>query len=250
MVGLSIPRSFAMARVSLALGRNQTALARHGTFDQLITDPPYGQRTHKGQQHRRATKISVAALSETGISYPFFTPADVKRFVDLWAPRTKKWFCAFTSHDLVPAYEKALQAQGRYVFAPIACVQPNSNVRLAGDGPANWTTWLMVSRPIGMRPLWGALPGRYESAPERRRDGLRVAGSKPLALMLDIVRDYSRSGDRIVDPYAGVGTTLIAAALLSRHGYGAESDRATYELAKKRIARELSFPRAESGALS
>jgi hypothetical protein len=237
--------SFAMPRVSLRYGRNEKALAESGDFDTLITDPPYGARTHAGQKHARATRVGKTALSEVGLAYDFFTPRDVKRFVDLWAPRIAKWFCVFTSHDLIPAYEDALDRHGRYVFAPVACVQPGCNVRLAGDGPANWTTYLIVSRPVGMRPLSGALPGRYEAKPDRRRDGLRIPGSKPLAMMLDIVRDYSRLDDRIVDPYAGVATTLIAAALLSRHGYGAESVRKTYDKAVRRIRAELSFPLAE-----
>jgi site-specific DNA-methyltransferase (adenine-specific) len=244
MVSLSMPF------VRLIHGRHEKVLADYDAVDHVITDPPYGARTHGGQKHGRSTKIGAAALSEVGLSYPFFTHQLVHRFVDTWAPRTKKWFCAFTSHDLVASYESALEAHGRYVFAPIACVQPHSNVRLAGDGPSNWTTWLIVSRPIGMKPLWGALPGRYESAPERRRDGLRISGSKPLSMMLDIVRDYSRAGDRIADPYAGAGVTLIAAALLSRQAIGAECDRETFELAKKRLRKDLAFPRAESQALS
>lgn len=230
---------------TLHFGRHETALAGI-EVDHVITDPPYGKRTHKGQTHTRSGKIGAKALSEVGLVYPYFTGVDVINFVQSWAPRTRKWFCTFTSHDLIPAYENALEAVGRYVFAPISCVIPGMNVRLQGDGPSNWTVWLIVSRPIGMRPLWGSLPGSYRCARETRKDGLRISGSKPLALMRDIVSDYSHEGDTIADPYAGVGVTLEAAALQGRKAIGAECARDTFELGQKRLDKGLSFPRAEA----
>ncbi len=52
-----------------------------------------------------------------------------------------------------------------------------------------------------------------------------------------IVRDYSRPGDLIVDPYAGSGTTLLAAAMEGRRCIGAEMDPKTWKLAGKRLSR-------------
>jgi len=234
----------ATSLIRFRLGRQEKALADVQAVDHVITDPPYSARTHKGQKHARSSAINASAISEAGISYPFFTPELVDAFVDSWAPRTRKWFCVFTSHDLVPAYEEALRRHDRYVFAPLPCVQRGSNVRLAGDGPANWTAHLLVSRPRAMRPLWGALPGEYRAAPERRKDGLRIAGSKPLLMMLDIVQDYSHEGDLVADPYAGAAVTLAACALRGRKAVGAECDGATFALGQRRIAAELAFPRA------
>jgi 23S rRNA G2445 N2-methylase RlmL len=239
--------SAAEALISFRHGTWRRVLSGVAQVDHVITDPPYGQRTHRGQKHARRTESRAggALLSTVGLAYDFFTPELVREFVDAWAPRTRGWFCVFTSHDLVAAYEEALEAHGRYVFAPLACVQRGSNVRLAGDGPSNWATWLLVSRPTGMRPLWGTLRGAYEAKPERRKDGLRISGSKPLSLMLDIVGDYSRTGDLIADPFAGVGTTLSAAAILGRRAVGSEVDRATYDKGVKRIAADLASYEAE-----
>jgi site-specific DNA-methyltransferase (adenine-specific) len=54
--------------------------------------------------------------------------------------------------------------------------------------------------------------------------------------MRAIVRDYSRPGDLIVDPYAGGATTLLAAAMEGRRAIGAECDPKTFALAVKRLA--------------
>jgi DNA modification methylase len=56
--------------------------------------------------------------------------------------------------------------------------------------------------------------------------------------MSDIVRDYSRPGDLVVDPYAGAGTTLLAAHRIGRRAVGAEMDQGRFELARERLDRE------------
>jgi site-specific DNA-methyltransferase (adenine-specific) len=55
--------------------------------------------------------------------------------------------------------------------------------------------------------------------------------------MRAIVRDYSRPGDLIVDPFCGSGTTAIAAASESRRCITSEELPDHYEIARKRIAR-------------
>ncbi|MFN4228330.1 site-specific DNA-methyltransferase [Parvibaculum sp.] len=47
---------------------------------------------------------------------------------------------------------------------------------------------------------------------------------KPVALVLDAIRDCSKRGDNILDPFAGSGTTLIAAERAGRRAMLAEID--------------------------
>lgn len=233
--------------IDLRQGDWRVALADVSEVSTLISDPPYGARTHNGQRHGRkdpryCDPSDRPNLSARGIEYAAWSGADVLDFVAHWSPRTSGWFCAFTSHDLVECYTRELEANGRYVFAPIACVQNAMNVRLAGDGPSNWTTWLVVSRPRSLRN-WGTLPGAYVGASHDEgentfdRSKRAVPGGKPLWLMRSIVRDYSRPGDLVCDPCAGGATTLIAAAIEGRRAIGAELDPDTYAKAQARIAR-------------
>lgn len=110
------------------------------------------------------------------------------------------------------------------------------NVRLDGDGPSSWTVWLVVSRPRSMRS-WGTLPGAYVGSPgagpERAKEA--VVGAKPEWLMRAVVRNYSRPRDLIVDPFAGGGTTLLAAVSEGRTVLGAEVDAATFAHARQRL---------------
>jgi DNA modification methylase len=47
---------------------------------------------------------------------------------------------------------------------------------------------------------------------------------KPLALVADAVLDCSKRGDIILDPFAGSGTTILAAERTGRRGFGIEID--------------------------
>lgn len=219
--------------MTLHLGRWQDTL--NGVVcDALITDPPYGSRTHSGHDRAEEQVRSLTGqATRTPLAYSHWTADDVRAFVSSWAPRCRGWFCALTSHDLVPAYEGALGACNRLTFAPLPIIQKRP--RLVGDGPASWTVYLVVSRPRGAPfSAWGCLPGAYFSHCEK--DGV-VAGAKPLALMRSVVRDYSRPGDLVCDPCAGGGTTLLAALTEGRRAIGSEMDPITHAAAIQRLDR-------------
>lgn len=220
-------------------GRWQDVLADVEACDAVITDPPYSERTHSGQLHGRKDPRyhPSACLTGRGLPYDKWAPVKAEVFATTIALRCSGWFVAFTSHDLVSAYTAGLEAAGRYVFAPLACVQIGMNVRLAGDGPSNWTTWLVVSRPRCLPySKWGTLPGAYVGGQDQdRKRGVGIVGGKPLWLMRAIVRDYTRPGDLVVDPCAGGGTTLLAAVIEGRRAIGAEMDPDTYAKAVRRL---------------
>jgi len=207
------------------LGHYREALAHVTTCDAVITDPPYGRRTHEGQSNRFDQCDELA--------YAHWTPADVAAFVEFWAPRCTGWIACMTSHDLIPAYEDAYTSAGRYAFAPVPIVQPC--MRLAGDGPGSGAVYMMVCRPRSADFIgWGSLPGSYISG--RARDG--YLGGKPLDLMRAIVRDYSRAGQLVVDPCAGSGTTLLAALDSGRLAVGSDVSADAVKIATERIAGE------------
>ena len=57
---------------------------------------------------------------------------------------------------------------------------------------------------------------------------------KPVALVADAIRDCSRRGDVILDPFLGSGTTVIAAERVGRRAFGIELDPKYVDVAVQR----------------
>lgn len=188
--------------------------------DLLCVDAPYSEKTHAG--HDGAARWDPGTMADPGklsrpIDFPLWLPDDVERAVAAWEPMTRGWFVSITDHILAPVWAVALEAAGRYVFAPLPWLAPGRGVRLAGDGPSSWTCWIIVARPrCAPYSKWGTLQGGY--VVNQDRDA--IVGGKPLQLMRALIRDYSRAGDVVLDPCMGAGTTLRAALDMGRKAVG------------------------------
>lgn len=212
--------------IDLRCGDWRDVLADVAEVDAVITDPPYGARTHDGNAE------PIAEMGRAALDYARWTPEDVAAFVKHWSDKCFGWMACMTSDDLIAPYRDAYSDAGRADFAPVPIIQHRP--RLSGDGPGSCAVYLMVARPREKRFMsWGSLPGWYKAA--IAHDG--VPGGKPLALMQSLIRDYTRPGDLVCDPCAGAGTTLLAAAIEGRSAIGAELDPDTFAKAQKRLAR-------------
>jgi DNA modification methylase len=68
-----------------------------------------------------------------------------------------------------------------------------------------------------------------------RMDELTVHPTvKPIALVADAIRDCSRRGEIVLDPFMGSGTTILAAEKVGRRAYGLEIDPLYVDVAVKR----------------
>lgn len=255
----------ALASVDVVAGEHYlVAMCDHATLaaamreaglvaDALVVDAPYSAVTHAGHDDavvtvNRGADYRSRVVKPTGgtgprreIDYAAWSDDDVRAFVGTWGPCVRGWVCSLTDHHLAPTWAESLDVQ-RYAFSPIACVERGSRARFTGDGPSQWSTWLVVARPRTREwQSWGTLPGAYVGGKEAKA----VLGGKPLWLMRAIVGDYSRPGDLVVDPCMGAGTTLVAAVELGRRAIGCEPDPVRFAMAAKRLARtrpQLALP--------
>jgi DNA modification methylase len=70
--------------------------------------------------------------------------------------------------------------------------------------------------------------------PGRMQDLAEHPTVKPLALVADAMRDCSKRGDIVLDPFMGSGTTILAAERVGRRGYGLELDPQYVDVAVRR----------------
>lgn len=231
--------------------------------DALVFDAPYSAKTHDGHAKGKLTSDSSAAFArrqeiptpesryaarkslagESGrrdIDYAAFDAAKIAAFCSLWLPRCSGWVISITDDALAPEWSAEFGRSGLYVFAPLPLVETGSRVRMTGDGPSNWTCWLVVARPKSREfASWGTLPGAYVQAAERDINSSggsdRIVGGKPLRAMCGIVRDYSRRGAIVCDPFLGGGTTGLACKQLGRRFIGMELSPERAELSVRRL---------------
>jgi site-specific DNA-methyltransferase (adenine-specific) len=159
-------------------------------------------------------------------------------------------FQLFPNHVRVTA---AMRERGLSSLPDVLWRKPtNSLTKFMGSGtlPTNaYVTleheYVLVFRKGGTRSFPAGDEDRYESAffwEERNRwfsdlwqfngegqsnvstEARERSAAFPLELPLRLVRMYSAYGDTVLDPFAGTGTTLLAAMLSSRNAVGYELD--------------------------
>ncbi len=207
-----------------------------GGVDAVIVDAPYSERTHAG--HGSMARGAVADVSERrDLDYGSWTPADVRAFVEAWAPVNRGWWVSLTDDDLAAAWKTEFRRAGLTTFAAVPAVIRGMTVRMSGDGPSSWTIQCIVARPKALS-RWGTLDGAHVGPSERQP----VVGGKPEWLMRALVRDYSRPNDLVCDPCAGGFTTAVACIAEGRRFLGGDIDPKHVDIGVERVR---SLPQAD-----
>jgi len=223
--------------IELREGRWQEALADVATAEALITDPPYSDRTHKGQR-------TGSSLDKATIGYDALTASDVIELALTWRDKIEHWAVIWCDHLSFRAHEDAWGSHW-YTFAPVVWLPATPPPRMQGDGPASAAEYLLIARPrrrLGAGRT-GSRPGVYHA---NSGEVWGVAGVKGLNGVRALIRDYTLKDDLIIDPFAGSGTTLLAAAIEGRRAIGAEVNPKTFDLAVKRLKAGWTMPLALS----
>ena len=113
---------------------------------------------------------------------------------------------------------------------------PEAYRRLAGYRPYRWTGCYLTSGPAyasharrvqsQWKPLlvYGGGPRFSDTFHSTGDDKQHHRWGQNYDAFHRLVETFTRAGDTVVDPFAGGGTTLLAAHALGRHAYGAEID--------------------------
>jgi DNA modification methylase len=207
---------------TLLLGDAFEILPALDPVDVIITDPPYGPKTHAG-----------AFTLKTG------RPAPLVDFDSI----TEEQFTAFCSHAVVLARRWViLSCEWRYMVglekAGLPLVRfgiwhkPNGKPNFFGDGPGTgWEAIAILHRKGKKRWNGGGHHAVWVCNVEQGEHPTQ----KPLPLLLDWVCKFTEPGETVLDPFMGSGTTGVACTKLGCKFIGIEQRPDYFELACQRI---------------
>ena len=193
-----------------------------GSVDGIVTDPPYGINYRNSWHGRRTKRIE----NDSDVWTDWI--AEAARVL-----RSPGYVLCFTRWDV----------QDRFIREFDRCSLQVKSVVI----------WDKVIRGMGdlraqFRPTYDsiifAVKGQYRFPGKRPRDVIRMTKKdgcilhpteKPVALMEALIGMVSRPGDLILDPFAGSGSTGVAARNLGRDFVGIEIDPEWYNTARQRL---------------
>ena len=214
------------------------------TFDAVITDPPYASG---GRTQAEKSKATAKKYSSMGGNAPPDFDGDAKdqrswtRWAAEWlylarrAAKPGAPVCMFIDWRQLPCASDALQWAG-WIWRGIAVWDKGNSRPQKGRfrQQAEYIVWgsngdMPVSRPVP------CLPGVFKYGNPQNRIHLT---EKPLQLMQDLVK-ITEPGGHILDPFAGSGTTVLAAVKEGYDATGIEVTDVYADLARKRLEAEL-----------
>jgi site-specific DNA-methyltransferase (adenine-specific) len=225
--------------------------------DVTITDPPYEAEAH--EKGKRQGKPSGGGKEERGKKYERvvdeefdFAPItsrqrkEVSRQIGRVTKRLALVFCQVEAAML---WSVQLNASGFITRRVIPWVKPDAMPSLHGRWPGQSFEAIVLAIKPGKTAPIGGRAVYYEHTRERGEQRQHPT-AKPLALMRNIVQDFSERGDLVLDAFAGSATTGVACRALGRRFLGWELLPDYYEVACRRLRGEEARPTAEQPSLT
>lgn len=218
------------------LGNCIDVLSTLDRVDHVITDPPYcldfGKCVTRGRRD--------ATTRKRPMGYAAFAPDDVRAVGPILAGLASRWCLVWSDVESTALWREAL-AELRYVRTG-AWFRTNPCPQFTGDRPGIAFEAVTICHAQG-RMRWnggGCCAAWSHHQPHGTTGGPENdhPTPKPLALMLDLVADFTDPGETILDPFAGSGTTGVAALRLGRKFIGVEKDPKYFALAVERLRAE------------
>lgn len=214
-----------------------------GSIDLIVTDPPY-KLTQRGSSGTMSGYWATDAARKGTV----FEHNDIE--IEQYLPefyRTLKEdaHCYIMCNNLnMPHFFDVI---GKSKFHFVKLLVWDKQTKICGKYYMGQIEFIFFLRKGKDKPINDCGVSDLLSFPnkkEKNADGFNIHDSqKPIGLMQTLIRNSSNIGDIVLEPFAGSGTTCIAALRENRKYIGIELDQHYYEVAKKRIETELSQPK-------
>jgi site-specific DNA-methyltransferase (adenine-specific) len=202
------------------------------SFDLVVTDPPYAERTHRQAKTNRGRGHGVRAVGFASMDEPTLRELlrHCGRVSQSWVIATLDYHHAFALDENPPEGMRCLRIG--------VWVKTNPMPQISGDRPGQgWESIAFFHRADRASCWRGGGRSSVWTYPVEQGKGHPTA--KPLQMVSDWLNLFSQNGDRVLDPFAGSGTTLVAAKNMGRRAIGIELDERYCEVAARRLSQSV-----------
>jgi site-specific DNA-methyltransferase (adenine-specific) len=175
--------------------------------DHVITDPPYGERTHKNAITWGRTGNDK---TENLLDFKHITEEQFLKFANEAVRVSKRWVVLTCEY----AYAFKAQELGLPVLRVGIWVKPNALPQISGDRPGMGWEAVLILHGEGKK-YWNN-GGHHAVWIHNIETGLHPT-QKPLGLIKTWVDQFTDPGETILDPFMGSGTTGVAALEMGRN---------------------------------
>lgn len=234
--------------VTLFHGDCRDVLPTLERVDHWISDPPYDEHTHSKQRRGAAGGTghqfgfgrggSSGINMERHLGFGFISDEDMARVAAEAARLTKRWVLVFCAMEQQAAWKNALTSHGLEHVRFGVWHKPGATPQFTGDRPGTVCEAIEIAHPKGKKK-WngGGGFGMWTEPIVKAQTGERCHPTqKPERLMMQLVSDFTDGGDLILDPFAGSGTTGVAAKRLGRRAILIEREEKYCAVAAKRLS--------------
>jgi site-specific DNA-methyltransferase (adenine-specific) len=200
------------------------------SVDCVITDPPYCDYVHKN------TRSNKSGTARASIDFESFSVEDLHKAFDELGRLTKRWVVSTLAFE--HAYEFTQRPPEGLAYKRIGVwVKNNPMPQVSADRPGHGWESIIYLHKANEKSSWngGGSHGNYVT---NLATPTGHPTPKPLSMISSFVERFSNTGDLILDPFAGGGTTLLAARNLGRRAIGIEIDEKYCEIIANRLSQE------------
>jgi site-specific DNA-methyltransferase (adenine-specific) len=191
-----------------------------GSVDFILTDPPYLVRYRPRDGRGVAGDDNAAWLKPAFAQMYRVLQADGFCFSFYGWPHADRFMEAFRSAGFRPVGHFSFPKRYTSSVGHVRC-QHECAYLLAKGNPNK------PRNPLGDVIEWSENTGNKLHPTQ-----------KPVSVLLPLIETYSSVGGRVLDPFAGSGSSLLAARMLGRSWFGIEIDQHYHGVASRRLAQE------------
>lgn len=207
----------------------------------VVTDPPYSKHTQDNSRgistgKKRASDGSNIITGEYKREFPWkpLSRSLLNFSAHEFARLVTGWCLVFSDDWLDGVWRRQMMEEGLLAIRRCYFRKTQGAPLIRGDRPACWTESIECAHAKDKKMWWNG-GGKANDYPYAREASAANPSVKPLALMKQLLSDFTDPGDLVIDPFAGTGTTLLAAQELGRYAIGIERDRRQCDLIAARL---------------